>query len=142
MNIKRPMTLVAGILGTVAQGIVSILMAIGLVTILDFAGGADGTATLLFVGILELAVFVVGLVMSIISITAWAKNPEGFKKKKGIMITAIVFDFIGAIIGFIVGSLFYILFALVLIAAAVLHIVDISIENSRVKKATPVEENN
>ncbi|MBQ8444034.1 MAG: hypothetical protein IJX25_01595 [Clostridia bacterium] len=132
---KRPMTLTGGILATVANAIVSVLMAIGLVAIFEVLAGAEvtGTFTVLIVALLELAVFVVALVMSIIAITAWAKDAAGFKKKKAILIVAAVFNFIGAIIAFIAGSIFYILLALVMIAAAVLFIVDVALEGKRVK---------
>ena len=137
---KRPMTLTGAILGTVVNAVLTVLMAIALVAILDFAGGAEGIATVMIVGILELAVFVVALVMNIIAITAWAKDAAGFKKKRGILITAVVFNFIGAIIAFITASVAYILMALVLIAAAVLFIVDVALEGKRVKAAEqPVE---
>jgi len=139
---KRPMTLTGGILATVANAIMSILMAIGLVAILDLTSGVGettGVATFMIVGILELAVFVVALVMSIIAIAAWAKDADKFKKKKASLIVAAVFNFIGAIIAFITGSIFYIVLALVMIAAGVLFIVDVSIENSRIAKKTQTQ---
>ena len=71
----------------------------------------------------------------------WAKDAAGFKKKKAILIVAAVFNFIGAIIAFVSGSIFYIILALVMIAAGVLFIVDVSIEGKRVEKvAEPTQE--
>ncbi|MBO5394891.1 MAG: hypothetical protein J6A28_03195 [Clostridia bacterium] len=138
---KRPMTLIGAILGTVVSAVISVLMAIGLVAILDLAAGAEGVATVMVVGILELAVFVVALVMNIVAITAWAKDAAGFKKKKAILITAVIFNFIAAIIGFIAATVGYIVMALVLIAAAVLFIVDVALEGKRVAAAAqPTQE--
>ncbi|MBQ8909151.1 MAG: hypothetical protein IJY90_02585 [Clostridia bacterium] len=132
---KRPMTLTAGILGTVANAVTSILMAITVVALLEAFAGATGAATVMIVAILELAVFVIALVMSIIAITAWAKNAEAFKKKKAILIVAAVFNLIGAILAFITVDVFYIILALVMIATAVLFIVDVALEGKRVKTA-------
>ena len=133
---KRPMTLTGAILGTVVNAILAVLYVIGLVAIMEAIAGATGAVTFLVVAILELAVVVVGLVLSIISITAWAKDAQSFKKKKALVITAAVFNLLGAVLGFIAGSVPYIIMALVLVASSVLFIVDVCLEGKRIAKTT------
>lgn len=135
---KRPMTLVGGILGTVANAIFAVMYVLAFSIIIEFAGSV-GFATVLVVALLELAVVLVGLILSILSIVAWAKAAEAFKKKKAIIITAAVFNILGAILGFIAGTAFYIVLALVLVATAVLFIVDVCLEGKRAAKAAAVE---
>ena len=123
---KRPMTLTGGILGTVANAIFSVMFVLAMTVIFQ-----TGVASLIIVGILELAVFVVGLVLSILSIVAWNKDTGAFKKKKALLIVCAAFNLIGAVLGFITGSVLYIILSIVLIAAAVLLIVDVCLEGKR-----------
>ena len=127
---KRPMTLTGGILGTVANAIFAIMYVLALTLMFEFIG-EPGFATVLIVAVLELAVFVVGLVLSILSIVAWNKDAGAFKKKKALLIVCAAFNLIGAVLGFITGSVLYIILSIALIAAAVLLIVDVCLEGKR-----------
>ena len=123
---KRPMTLTGGILGTVANAVFSVMFVLAMTII--FQTGLIGAIIL---GVLELAVVVVGLVLSILAIVAWNKDAGAFKKKKALLIVCAAFNLIGAILGFITGSVLYIILSLVLIASAVLLIVDVCLEGKR-----------
>ena len=133
---KRPMTLTGGIIGTIANAFLSVMYVIGIVGIIELLGGATGTVTVVVVAVLEMLVAVVALILSIVSIVAWSKDAAGYKKKKGAVITAAVFNFIGAILCFIAGTALYIVLALVLIAVGVLFIVDVCLEGKRIAKTT------
>ncbi len=134
---KRALTLTGAIMGTVANGILSIIMAVGLVAILDVMNGFFAETTILFVALLELAVFILGLIFSIISITRWAKKPSEFKK--GSIVVAIVFNFIGAVICLFSETAINLFLGLVLVASAILLIVDLCLERGRVEKAKAKE---
>ena len=136
---KRPMTLIGGILGTVVNAILAVVMLIGSVLALEIVGavGAQaGYATITVIFIISIVMFVIALVMSIISITAWAKDVDDYKKKKGILITSIIFNFISAIFAILTGTALGIVLGIIVIAAAVLLIVDIALEVHRIPTET------
>lgn len=144
---KRVMTLVGFIISTVLLGIYSLIQLIGIAAIIDAlsAVGAEGSATLAIVLIITIALCVLALVFNAIAITAWKKDAAGYKKKKGMVITAIVFNFIlilFLIIGMASGvvGVLDILLLIALIAANVLAFVDMGLEKKRVAAAQqPVE---
>lgn len=142
---KRPMTLVAFIISTVFLGIDALLELIGLIEIINIAinwGAGSSLATSIIISILLFGVIVVAIVFNAISISAWNKNKDGFKKKKSKIITAIVFNFIVilfALIALIVGKgssvAFFVLILFALVATNVLAFVDLGIEKNRIEKS-------
>lgn len=141
---KRPMTLVAFIISTVFLGIEALLELIALIETINVAikWGASSLTTSIIISILLYGVVVVAIVFNAISISAWNKNKEGFKKKKSKIITAIVFNFIVvlfALISLIVGAsapvAFLVLIFLALVATNVLAFVDLGIEKNRIEKS-------
>lgn len=123
---KRPLTLSGAIIGTVANAVLTIVFIYNAAICLSY--GAELTS----VGILclvECLFSLTALVLDIFSILAWNKDFNGYKKRKGIIITSVVFDFLPTlylILNFIVVNL---IFALALIAANVLKIIDLAREN-------------
>lgn len=149
---KRPMTLTAGILGIVSHAlmmILSLVSVVGIIAILDLgaSSGADPDA-LAAVGIISLILIVIcvvvgilGLIFNILAVKTWNKSTADYKAKKGKIITAIVFNFIGAGVIFIAGNIIIsVLVMLMLIASAVLLIVDLCLEKKRVPVEAQVQE--
>lgn len=139
---KRPMTLTAGILGIVAQ---SAAMIFSLLAILTCAMGIgndpyyDSFFTMgLVIFIILLGATIVGLIFNIRSLICWKKSIEDYKK--GSTIVAIVFNFIVVVFGFLTGNVFGVIVSLMLIATAVLQIVDISLEGRRAVSAADAQE--
>lgn len=138
---KRPMTLTAGILATVMHSVYTIFELIVFAALIDaVAGAGSGAATVVVIMGLTLALSVVSIVFNAIAITAWNKDAERFIKKRGMVITAIVFNFIVALF-IIIGMIAYaavgvvdVLLLLVCIASNVLYIVDLCLEKKRVAK--------
>lgn len=145
---KRPMTLVGGILGTVVQCLL-VYEAFTLTVLFgELLGSAtDGSGVLLMtITILLLVTCVVALIFNAIAIAAWAKPANLYRKKRGYIITAVVLNFIIvllALIGFSSnGAITSVagLEILALIASGVLFIVDLSIEGKRVAKLEQPEQ--
>ncbi len=137
---KRIMTLVGSILGTVAGAVASILVLISTIAVLDLAGGADGVLTLILLLVLPLLVIITSTILSAIAIATWNKPADKFKAKKGLVITALVFNFISAILEIaLLGGIYMIICAIVAIASAVLLIVDLCLEGKRVEATTEEE---
>jgi len=140
---KRPLTLVGGILGIVSHAVILIFSLINIIAAIAVLGagssaGASASSlaavgTLMFVFLaIAIVIGIIGLVFNIISITTWNKDAEIFKAKKGKTITALVFNFLGIIAVFLVMNvIFAVIMMLVLIAAAVLQIVDVCLEKKR-----------
>lgn len=132
---KRPLTLTGFILGTIFLGIEAIA---GLILFIDFMNYTGNSIVIVALG-LALALSIVSLIFNAISIPAWNKSPEVYRRKRGIIITAIVFNFIivlFTIIGFASGetnpNMLTILEILGIIAANVLGIIDLTRESKKV----------
>lgn len=140
---KRVMTLVGSIIGVVFDAIFSLIMLIGITAILEMLDGATGSIVFAIVGILALSLGVVALVFNAMSIGAFSCSPEKFAQKRKFLITAIVLNFVLALLLLIslcgTFNAFNMIVFLASIAAAVLIIVDLSIERGRVEKLQPVE---
>ena len=139
---KRPMTLTASILGTVMHALYTISELIMFALVIDLMGGSsvDSSSTIVIVAmVIAMLLSIVSLVFNALSIPSWNKSPAIFRKKRGLVITAIVFNFIVVLLILIscftsaVGVLDVILM-LVIVASSVLYIVDLSIEKKRVEK--------
>lgn len=141
---KRVMTLVAGLLGLVFDAIFSVFMIIGLVAVMDMLGGEKGSATFAIIAILEIALGVVSLILNAVSISAFACSAEKYRKKRGLIITTIVFNFLLALLllltVFTSASLVTVLVLIASIVAVVLYIVDLCLEGKRVAKAQQTAE--
>ncbi|MBQ8909153.1 MAG: hypothetical protein IJY90_02595 [Clostridia bacterium] len=132
---KRPLTLTGAILATVGQGIYGILALLAFITYCEF-----GVLTYIIVALLITLVVLTALVMNIVSIGAWNKDKDGYKKLKGIIITAVVLNFVvvlnqlldlfaaGVSVGIVV--LYFLLIGLN-VAGNVLMLVDLSKEGKR-----------
>ena len=138
---KRPMTLIGFIIATVFCGIYTLVQLFGLAVIIDLltATGVTGGATLAVVMILTIALCVLALVFNAVAISAWGKNPEGYKKKRGMVITATVFNFIIMlllIIGMASGvvGVLDVLLLIAVLATNVLAYIDLGLEKRRVQK--------
>lgn len=134
---KRPLTLTSAILGTVFQGILSLSSVILFIELIDYLEGS----ALTFVLLLTIAIAVLGLIFNILSIPAWNKTPEVFRKKRGFIITAVVFNFVVVVlslIGYAGGearvNILSILMLIGLTTASVMFIVDMAIEGKRAAK--------
>ena len=136
---KRPLTLTSAILGTVFQGILALESIILFIAMMDLVAGATGAGTLAIVMIITIAIAVLGLIFNILSIPTWNKAPEVFRKKRGVIITAIVFNLLIVVLSLIgyadegaTVNFLSILMLLCLIAASVMYIVDLATEKKRV----------
>ena len=96
----------------------------------------------LIISILFLVIAILSIVFNGVVIGLWNKTSEEFNKKKGLTITAIVFDFlvvIAAIVMMCLGSsglvvLLLVISMLLAIASAVMLLVDLCMENKRCSK--------
>ena len=141
---KRPMTLTGFIISTVMIAVYAGFSLFTLTLMIDLfsmANQTTGLVTVLALCLVELAFAVVSLVLNAISIRAWNKSPELYKKAKGKIITATVFNFI-LIVLLIIGiagttegvPVLNILIILALIASNVLAYVDLGMEKKRALK--------
>lgn len=141
---KRVMTLVGGIIGVVFDAIYSVIMLIGIAAILDLLAGAEGSALFAVIGILETVLGIVTLILNAVTIGAYNCAHEKYAKKRGLIITAVVFNFLLALLLIIslasAVTLITILVMLASIATGVLLIVDLCLENKRVAKANANQE--
>lgn len=138
---KRPLTLIGFILGTVMHSIYTVaeLFLIALIIDLIVSAGATTSVFTAVILLITVALSIVSLIFNAIAISAWNKSPEGYRKKRGIIITAIVFNFIVVfflVIGMTSGSVgvLDILLMLSIIAANVLAFVDLGREKRRVAR--------
>lgn len=140
---KRIMTLVGGIIGTVFTAIFSLIMLIGITAILailfDLGSGSMISALFALIGLLEIALGIVALVLNAMCIGKFSYTHEKYVAKRGLIITAIVFNFLLALLLIIslatqFSALTMFVF-LACLATGVLYIVDMSLEKKRVAKA-------
>ncbi len=149
---KRNNTVIATILGTVANAyqlvinLISVFAIFGLLA--DAGAGASVAAmlTVIIITILMLAVLVVAFVLTCRIFKYMNETPEVYKSKKGLIIAAIVFNFlvvlllcIGGFEGSIFGIIMNVLSILLLVATNVLYIVDLCLEKNRVANMSSEE---
>lgn len=143
---KRAKTLTAGISGTVGHFLMTIIFIATLAQMVSFVEYVGG-GLIALVAIL-LAIAIVGVVMNILTIVAWNKEPTAFRKKYGIIITGIVVDFVIGIYSLIciftaydVAIIIYLILTALIITAAILKIIDLATEKNKVTVANnePVE---
>ncbi len=145
---KKKLLLSGTIIGTICSAIYTLILLIAIVQVFSILGSyaAEVAGPMLLI-ILQWLVFVVDLILNAVSINAW-NNEEKFKKKKATIITAIVFNFICAIIAIFsingeastASIVFSIIILIGLIVASILDIIDLSTKKD-VKQVTENTEN-
>lgn len=143
---KRLNTMIATIIGTTAN---AIQLIINLVAFLAIVGaladlGNDSAMvalTVIGVSIILLAFIIVAFILTCRIFKYMNASSEVYASKKGLIISAIVFNFLVAILLFAFGFsgnvssiIINVLCALALIATNVLYIVDLCLEKNRVQK--------
>lgn len=147
---KRPMTLAAGIVATVLNALYVVLTMFSIsiiIAALTSVAGGETAAVATYVAIvtlISLAVVVVTLVLNAVAITGYKCDAEKYRRKRGVIIAAIVFNMILTvllIVGMAGGAVGWLDILLLIgsVAASVLYIVDLCLEKKRV--AAPVVEN-
>ena len=152
---KRIKTLIAGILGTVANLAWTIMYGYTLIVLIALLGGATGATGMaggivIFTNAIIFLSALLGLIFSILSLVYFNSSAEVFEKKKKFNVTAIVFNFISAFFflltffgeGVTAGTIVTAVIAIaVYVAANVLYILDMKKEKSAkvVKEPTNVE---
>ena len=152
---KRIKTLIAGILGTMANLAWTIMYGYTLIVLIAFFGGATGATGMaggivIFTNAIIFLSALLGLIFSILSLVYFNSSAEVFEKKKKFNVTAIVFNFISAFFflltffgeGVTAGTIVTAVIAIaVYVAANVLYILDMKKEKSAkvVKEPTNVE---
>ena len=150
---KRINTMVATILGTVAnayQLVINLISVFAMIGVLaDVGAGASVSAmlTVIIISILMLAVLLVAFILTCRIFKYMNATSEVYKSKKGLIIAAIVFNFlvvvllcIGGFEGAIFGIIMNVLSILLLVATNVLYIVDLCLEKGRVARKSAEEQ--
>lgn len=149
---RRVNSMIATIMGTVINAIQLIINLFACFTIFGLladAGNESVTAVLLVVvvSIVLLAFLLVAFILTCRIFKYMNASHEVYASKKGLIITAIVFNFLVAILLFAFGTggsvgniLINVFCALALIATNVLYLVDLGMEDGRVKKLAVANE--
>ena len=143
---RRVNSLVATIMGTVVHSVqvliylYSLILAFSLIPSLGSDNGPLIAYTVLTV-FLFLAVFIVALVLTLLTFKYVNGSPELYAKKRATTIATIVFDLLVVILLLAFGisssipsTVINVLSALIILASAVLYIVDLCLEKKRVEK--------
>ena len=152
---KRIKTLIAGILGTVANLAWTIMYGYTLIVLIALLGGSTGATgaaggIVIFTNAIIFLSALLGLIFSILSLVYFNSSAEVFEKKKKFNVTAIVFNFISAFFflltffgeGVTAGTIVTAVIAIaVYVAANVLYILDMKKEKTAkvVEEPTKVE---
>lgn len=141
MKIKRPMTLIASILSTVFLSIAFVLEVVALGVLIDAfnQAGVVIPATYIVIVVLDFIVITISLVFNIFNIPCWNYTAEKFRKSAKLYITTICLTFFVALLDIISLSISGVsvwgIFNLIaMLASGTLYIIDISLENKRIKK--------
>ena len=144
---KRVLTLTGTIISTVAFSIYSIFNLLIFIASLSLAEFAGAGVVIAIAGI-DLAFAITCLVLNAVSISTWNKSPELYKKKKGIIISTMVFNYIYIVLGIIsliimnptvAGRVLTILLIICVIVANVLITVDFANESKNAAKYEEVQ---
>lgn len=141
---KRIMTFVGALIGTVFTAIYSLIMLIGITAIFEMLSdldGAPGTGLIAVVSLLLVIAGVLALVFNAIAIGAFNCSAEKYVKKRSLLICAVVFNFLLAALLLIsmIGNFtaFALIVFLASIAAGILIIVDFGFEDKRIAAEQP-----
>lgn len=152
---KRGLTLAGGIIGTIVNAGVIAFVGITLVPAMFVVGTVAGSATgstsadaavgalagltgmfLVLLIIASLAFAIVALILNAVAIGAWHGDAEKYRRRRGVIIAAIVFNVFVIIYGLVTfGVLYGSLIAAALVAVSVFYIVDLCLEKNRIAKA-------
>lgn len=136
---RRKLAFSGFILGTCIMAITTFFMLIGAIMVADLLAGTGSTDTgaVIAVIVLEMLFYIAILILNALSISA-TTTASKFDRRKGLVITTIVFNFIavfmyilsisvsGTGVGMSGVIVFYVIFMLALIASNVLAIVDLA----------------
>lgn len=150
---KRIKTLIAGILGTVANLAWTIMYGYTLIVFIAIFGGATGATGMaggivIFTNAIIFLSALLGLIFSILSLVYFNSSAEVFEKKKKFNVTAIVFNFISACLVFLpffgdgatAGNIAMAVIAIVVyVAANVLYILDMKKEKTATVEKQEIE---
>lgn len=142
---KRALTLTGAILGLVGgvfSTVWTLISVIGVIDMMSYSYYYGNLTGSLILAIIFFVVSLLTLIFSAVSIPAWNKTAEIYKKKKAMIITAMVFNFLTMILNLIilcVGMtgwvvIFIVLAMLLCLACAVIFIIDLCLENRRISK--------
>lgn len=143
---KRVNSLVAAILGTVVHSVQVLINLYSLILVFSLIpsvgnSNAGVVAYVVLTTLLLMAVFVVALVLTLVTFRYVNKTPELYAKKRATTIATIVFDFLVVILLLAFGisssipsTVINVISALIVLASAVLYIVDLCLEKKRVEK--------
>ncbi len=136
---KRPMTLVASIIATVFFGIEVFATFIGLVAVADLASSVGASLPGYFYAVMVITLLFVAtsLVLNILCIPTWNKSFEIYRKRRGVHISTLVFNFLSVVmvlIGTSEWTFYTVLFILAVVATIALYIVDLCLENKRMAR--------
>lgn len=156
---KRPVTILGGIFGVLAQSLFSIIMLVGsAMMITQWAMLIEAQAfeelEMIVPGLVGVLIFtaltLVTLLMNAIALSSWKKNKAGFKKRRGFIVSAIVLNFILCFV--LIGSLSasnivfmadiapFVMLLLLIVTANVLYIVDLAREKNKVEAEVEANE--
>ena len=141
---KRNSLLVGAILGIVGHVVPAFAYLLTFVVLSPLLS-TSGVGIVALIGIIGV-VAVVGMILNAVSISGYAKSCQDFKKKYGVIITAIIFDFIimvYSLLSLIVSNennaLWIYIFALIGLSVAIIFkIIDLILEKGRANKQ-PIE---
>lgn len=144
---KRVLTLTGAILGTCFGALCTIFYLISMINVLQASSVVGGGVVIL--SIFEFLLMSVTLALNASSISTWNKDEQVFKKKFGLLITSVIFDFItviwlivaAALAPTILNVILCVIAGLGLIATGVLLIIDLVNESKRINNANVVQEN-
>ncbi|MBQ8444033.1 MAG: hypothetical protein IJX25_01590 [Clostridia bacterium] len=149
---KRVKTLVGGILGVVGVSIFTAVYLFGLLLIFDilFSSGASANEGIIILTLLIAIFNIVTIILNACSISAWSKDKERYSKKKGLIITTIIFNFIVSFYDLyslitaeesgLTVMLIYIIAIAFTLVANILFIIDLAQEKKRVSTQAIQEE--
>lgn len=129
---RKKLALTGFILATCISAIAVLAMIMSAIFVIDVVAGSAGSGLIIAVIVLEVLFFIGSLVLNAVAIPT-TSSASKFKKRKGLVITAIVFNFIAVFMyilsmttGIDSSTFMSIIFMLALIAANVLIIVDLA----------------
>lgn len=144
---KRVMTLVGSIVATVLHAIFSLIMLLGLTLVFEIIRAVDAPVGSVFLAAIMLvltAIGIVTLVFTAIAMSGFSCDHEKYAKKRGLLLTAVVLNFVVAVFSFVVfcSSLtgFYLVWFLASAAGGALILVDLCLEGKRVAKLQAAEQ--
>ena len=132
---KRPLTLIGGILGTLAHVVFAGYMMLILLILFDLVANFGGKVESAWGIILYVVVPIAAIVMNIITATAWNKTHEKYKKRLPIIIITLVLNVAVSVLLLVAvmpDAPFVAIIAAAEIIASVMILIDIILERKKV----------